>query len=97
MNNLKLIKEAFEVIEGWMPDCESSDCYDLNKETWSNFKKEILKLSDNNDNTILNEIDILEDSGITFWRIKEKGNNNKPWSRDIKDLLQTLKKKKQDT
>ena len=93
MNNLKLIKEAFEVIEGWMPDCESSDCYDLNKETWSNFKKEILKLSDNND--ICDEIEILEDSGITFWRIKEKGHNNKPWSRDIKDLLQTINEAKE--
>jgi len=41
------------------------------------------------------KIEILEDEGITFWRLQKNPNKpemNAPWSRDIKDLIETIKK-----
>ena len=34
------------------------------------------------------EIQILEDGGLTFWKTK----SDNAWSRDIKDLIETIKK-----
>lgn len=40
-----------------------------------------------------NKIEVMEDAGITFWRLQKNPNKpekNAPWSRDIKDLIKTI-------
>lgn len=54
---LQKISEAFDVMDDNMPECESSNCLDINKESWSNFHNEINKL-------VLKEINKATQSGV---------------------------------